>query len=162
MTIPRWLKRSLIVVGGLVLAIQFIPVARTNPPMAKELTWDSPQTKAFAQRACFDCHSNEVKWPWYSYVAPMSWLIANDVRDARERFNFSEISGEDRAGILVKLISKGEMPLPRYVALHRAAKLSETDKQEFIAGLRRSFALSHLAPDAGKDEEHKHTHQHGP
>ena len=155
MKIPRWIKRTIIVTGGLAIAIQFVPVSRTNPPIVKELNWDSPKTKVIAQRACFDCHSNEVKWPWYSHVAPMSWLIANDVKDARERFNFSEISAEDRAGILVKRINNGEMPLPRYLALHHEARLTETEKKEFIAGLRRSFELSGLASEEAKHEEHK-------
>ena len=162
MTIPLWFKRTLIAVGGVALAIQFIPVSRTNPPVVKELTWDSPKTKAFAKRACFDCHSNEAKWPWYSYVAPMSWLIVNDVKDARERLNFSEISAEDRAGSLVKRINNGEMPLPRYLALHSEARLSEAEKKEYIAGLRRSFEMSGLGSADSKDEEHKHEHHHKP
>lgn len=156
MKFSLWIKRILIAVGGLALGIQFIPVSRINPPVAKELIWDSPKTRILAQRACFDCHSNEARWPWYSYVAPMSWLVANDVKEARERFNFSEISPEDRAGILIKHIEDGEMPLPRYLALHREARLSETEKQEYTAGLRRSFELSGLAPEKAKNEEHKH------
>lgn len=160
MKIHRWVKRTLIGAGVLALAIQFVPVSRTNPPIVKELNWDSPKTKAIAQRACFDCHSNESKWPWYAYVAPMSWLIANDVKEARERFNFSEISSEDRVGILAKRINNGEMPLPKYLALHSEARLSETEKKEYIAGLRRSFELSGLGSNDTKDDEHTHTHEH--
>ncbi len=160
MKIPRWIKLTLIITGGLLIAIQFIPVSRTNPPVVKELTWDSPQTKTFAKRACFDCHSNESRWPWYSYIAPMSWLIASDVKDARERLNFSDISPEDRVGHLVEHINDGEMPLPKYVALHRDARLSDTEKKEFIAGLRRSFELSGLGSTDSKDDEHKHEHHH--
>ena len=160
MKIPRWIKRTLIVTGGLAIAIQFIPVSRTNPPVVKELTWDSPKTKIFAQRACFDCHSNVAKWPWYSYVAPMSWLILRDVNDARERLNFSDIGPEDRAGLLIKRIQSGSMPLPRYAALHPSARLTDEERKEFIAGLRRSFEISGNGSSEGKDEEHKHDHHH--
>jgi glutaredoxin len=74
----------------LLILIQFIPVAHTNPPVTREIQWDSLQTRALAQRACFDCHSNETVWPWYAYVAPVSWRIANHVYDGRRRLNFSE------------------------------------------------------------------------
>ena len=68
---------ALVVIGivGLVV-IQFVPVERPNPPVLREPNWDSPETRALAQRACFDCHSNETTWPWYSQVAPVSWLTS--------------------------------------------------------------------------------------
>ena len=72
-------------VGGFVVLvvvlfglIQLVPVQRTNPPVVAEPPWDSPETRALAVRACFDCHSNETVWPWYAYVAPVSWLVAHD------------------------------------------------------------------------------------
>jgi hypothetical protein len=142
MKIPRWFKLSLFAFAVLGLGIQFVPVSRTNPPVVKELTWDSPKTRAYAQRACFDCHSNETKWPWYAYVAPISWMIAKDVKEARESFNFSEITPLDRVDILTDRIESGEMPLPRYLAIHAEARLSATEKQEYVAGLQRSFELS--------------------
>ena len=76
----------------LALLIQLIPYGRdhTNPPVMQEPQWDSPQTRALTKRACFDCHSNETVWPWYSNVAPVSWLIYRDVSKGREHFNFSE------------------------------------------------------------------------
>ncbi|MEI8038510.1 MAG: heme-binding domain-containing protein [Verrucomicrobiota bacterium] len=147
MRISRRVKRTLLALGALALGIQLIPVSRTNPPVVKELVWDSPATRALVRRACYDCHSNEVQWPWYAQVAPASWIIAHDVNSARERFNFSEISGEDRVGVLVKRIHNGRMPPKDYLALHSAARLSEQEKSECIAGLRRSFALSGLEPD---------------
>ncbi|HMQ55423.1 MAG TPA: heme-binding domain-containing protein, partial [Anaerolineae bacterium] len=71
------------------IAIQLVPVDRTNPPVVAEPAWDSPTTRAYAERASFDCHSNETKWPWYAYVAPISWQVA-DVHESREKFNISE------------------------------------------------------------------------
>ena len=101
------------VVGGLVLGIQFIPVfPRTNPPTITRLPWDSPTTEAFARASCFDCHSNETHWPWYSYIAPVSWVIVRDVNQGREQLNFSELTSDDGPGPLIKRINNGSMPPP--------------------------------------------------
>jgi hypothetical protein len=66
---------------GLLAVAQAIPYGRghSNPPVTKEPAWDSSRTRELAKRACFDCHSNETTWPWYSNVAPESWLIQRDV-----------------------------------------------------------------------------------
>ena len=84
---------SKIIIGfvGLVLAglllIQLVPVQRTNPPVVREPNWDSVQTRDLMARACLDCHSNETNWPWYAYVAPVSWLVAHDVQEGRATVN---------------------------------------------------------------------------
>ena len=70
------------------VAIQFIPVDRSNPPVEEEIVV-APQIQAVLKRACYDCHSNETIWPWYSQVAPASWLLAWDVHEGREELNFS-------------------------------------------------------------------------
>lgn len=77
-------------VGGFVL-MQLVSYGRnhTNPPVVSEPTWDSPETRALAVRACYDCHSNETVWPWYTNVAPVSWLIQREVAEGREELNFS-------------------------------------------------------------------------
>jgi hypothetical protein len=72
-TRARVLKWSIITVGVLLVAIQLVPVDRTNPPVEEEAP-ASPEVRAVLRRACYDCHSNETVWPWYSRVAPMSWL----------------------------------------------------------------------------------------
>jgi hypothetical protein len=146
--LPRWAKHVPLALGVLALGIQLVPVTRSNPPVIRELVWDSPATRALARRACYDCHSNEVTWPWYAHVAPVSWLVAHDVKEARERFNFSEVSADDRAGLLAKQITSGEMPPIEYRAMHPAARLSTQEKSAYVAGLRRSFELSGLG--AGK------------
>ena len=84
------LAAGLLAVG--LIAIQLIPVNRTNPPVTAPIKWDSPTTEALARRACMDCHSNETVWPWYSYVAPASWLVYFDVQEARSRLNFSNMT----------------------------------------------------------------------
>lgn len=139
MSIPLWSKRSLLALGGFALLVQLVPVARTNPPVITEPVWDSPTTKATARAACFDCHSHETQWPWYSYIAPISWLIADDVKKGREALNFSDISEDDSVGSLVKRINNSTMPPPQYLTMHPKARLSDAQKQAFITGLRASF-----------------------
>jgi hypothetical protein len=90
----RWAIAALAVVGVLLLgfiAIQFVPVNRTNPPVTTQIKWDSAQTEALATRACMDCHSNQTTWPWYSYVAPASWLIYYDVQRGRQELDLSTL-----------------------------------------------------------------------
>src|SRR3954471_20544503 len=87
-----WRPRNLLFGGfGLLLAIQLLPVwlLQTDPPVVAEPTWDRPQTRSLAQRACFDCHSNETQWPLYTRVAPVSWLVTFDVLRGRRNLNFS-------------------------------------------------------------------------
>lgn len=93
----KYRKLILQIVAGLAvmgvigfIAIQFMPVEKSNPPVISEPRWDSPQTRVLAERACYDCHSNQTKWPWYSNVAPVSWVLAHNVKEGRVKLNFSE------------------------------------------------------------------------
>ena len=83
-----WVLAGLIVAGLLVQLIP-LPGRGNNPAVVAEPPWDSAQTRALAKRACFDCHSNETVWPWYSYIAPVSWLVYSDTMGGRARLNFS-------------------------------------------------------------------------
>lgn len=159
------MKLVLKIVGGLVavgvialIGIQFVPVQRTNPPVVSEPKWDSPQTKALAERACFDCHSNQTKWPWYSYVAPMSWFVADHVQEGRDKLNFSEWGmarggegeeGEEGEGgeggeggesdDVARAVEKGKMPMESYLLMHPEARLSPAETQALVAGLKATF-----------------------
>jgi hypothetical protein len=86
----------LMILAGLLaivfIAIQFIPVNRTNPTVSTPIKWNSPETEALARRACMDCHSNETVWPWYANIAPASWLVYYDVQQGRSRLNFSTMA----------------------------------------------------------------------
>jgi hypothetical protein len=134
-----------IIVGIIVLAllIQLIPLSGRghNPPVVKDSPWDSPQTAALVRRACYDCHSNETVWLWYSYVAPFSWLIYRDVVDGRSRLNFSEWDKPQRggAGEIVGNIQEGEMPPFQYLPLHPSARLTSAEKQQLIDGIMKSI-----------------------
>jgi hypothetical protein len=135
-------KRNIFSVAGLLfLLMQFVPVfKRTNPLLVGEPPWDSDRTRELARRACFDCHSNETRWPWYAHVAPIGWFLVSDVEEARGTFNLSDwhpgdISGQKAAN----RISSGEMPLPRYLMFHPVARLNETEKEQLIRGVLVSF-----------------------
>lgn len=141
-------KAILIVLIVLILgcvALQLVPVPRDNPPVTREMRWDSPQTRALAQRACLDCHSNETVWPWYAYIAPFSWLVARDVQEGRARLNFSEwdrqrgeVAHEPEE--IVEVIYEGEMPPPSYLITHPAARLTDAEKQALAEGLQATVA----------------------
>lgn len=128
---------------ALFVLIQLVPFGRnhTNPPVLQEPNWDSPQTRALAKRACFDCHSNETVWPWYSNIAPISWLVANDTYEGRSKLNFSEWgsqSGEEarEAG---EAVMEGEMPPLKYFPTHPDARLTDAEKLALAQGLDASL-----------------------
>ena len=136
------LKKALWILLGLMVLIQFVPFGRShaNPPVVKEVAWDSPQTKALVRRACYDCHSNETVWPWYSNVAPVSWLVQRDVNEGRSRLNFSEWNREQRrAKDVAASIQEGEMPMSIYLPLHPDAKLSPAETEALLAGITKSL-----------------------
>src|SRR3989339_43352 len=120
------------------VVIQFFPVDRTNPPVKNEPTWDSPKTKGYAIRACYDCHSNKTKWPLYSYVAPISWFVADHVKSGREDLNFSEYGTGDGKEA-AEVVEHGIMPLSSYIILHPIANLTDEEKAEFVKGLVATF-----------------------
>jgi len=122
--------------------IQLVPYGRNhvNPPIVQEPKWDSPQTRALAVRACFDCHSNETVWPWYSKIAPVSWLVQRDVEEGRESLNFSDIQSADHefqeAG---ETVLEGEMPPAQYFPTHPEARLSNAERIQLAQGLDKSL-----------------------
>ena len=142
---PLTPKRFFIGLAGLILlglVIQLIPYGRahTNPPVTAEPQWDSPQTRTLFMRACGDCHSNETTWPWYSNIAPASWLVQYDVDEGRAAFNVSEWGrGENEADEAAEKVQKGEMPPWQYLILHPEARLSAAEKQALIQGLIATF-----------------------
>ena len=138
----RLLVRLLLMLVVVFLLIQIVPYGRAheNPPVRQEPKWDSPATRALAQRACFDCHSNETRWPWYTWVAPMSWLVQRDVTEAREKMNFSEWDRKQKdAHEAPEMVEEGEMPPWFYLPLHSEAKLSAEEKAQLIKGLKATI-----------------------
>jgi hypothetical protein len=135
--------RKIILWGAIVIVvgfglIQVVPYGRdhTNPAVVQEPEWDSPRTRELAARACFDCHSNETTWPWYSNIAPVSWLVQRDVDQGRRRFNLSDWGQRSWDGDrMAEAVSEGEMPPWFYLPLHPQARLSDGEKQALIQGL---------------------------
>ncbi len=138
-------KRILQILGMLVLGfllIQLIPFGHdhTNPPTVSEPNWSSPQARVLVKQHCFQCHSNETSWPWYSNIAPGSWLIAMDVIAGRDKFNFSDWNsnpGELRE--MVGAIQEGEMPPIQYWIVHPSSKMNDTQKQVLISALESTI-----------------------
>lgn len=123
---------AVIVLAVAVAGAQLVQPVRTNPPLDPSAAFNPPKEAAVViNRACADCHSNRTVWPWYSKVAPASWLVAQDVKEGRARLNFSEWNryGPEMAALRLKAVCKaaaeGEMPPFQYKLMHRDAKLGE-------------------------------------
>lgn len=145
----RWKKllsiTSLVVLGS-VLVAQLVPYGRdhTNPPVVAEPAWNSAATRALAERACFDCHSNETHWPWYSHVAPTSWLVQNHVDEGRRVLNFSEWNRPgSEADEAAEAVREREMPPRSYVLAHPDAKLTDAEREQLARGLD-ALAMTHV------------------
>lgn len=136
----KWLKRIGIVIIIILVGIQLIPVSRTNPAITREVKWDAPATRTLAQRACFDCHSNETTWPWYGYVAPISWRLADHINEGRDQLNFSAWDQPNtELDEVVESVNKNTMPLWDFLLMHPEANLTETEKAALVTGLQATF-----------------------
>lgn len=136
----RWLAAP-VLAGVLFGLIQFAPsrYGYTNPPVEVEPAWESESGRALVVRACYDCHSNDTVWTWYSYVAPVSWLITRDVNEGRAALNFQEWEnfGEQysTAEEAVELVTKDLMPPSYYLFLHPEARLNPIEEGELVQTL---------------------------
>jgi hypothetical protein len=128
-------KLTSILFAFVFLAMQFVPtattlktVATTGAPMAEVI---NPQVGAILDRSCQDCHSGRTTWPWYSRVAPVSWIVSKHVSEGREILDFSNWANQphsaDERMPICDAVSEGRMPLPDYTLIHRNAKLSKRD-----------------------------------
>ncbi len=147
MSRSRSLVLALSVPVVLLIAAQLVPFQKdhTNPPDGVVTKFDSPATQKLAERACFDCHSNRTKWPWYASIAPISWRIGQHVQEGREKLNFTafEAGNEkmaDAAGEAGESVTKGQMPPADYLLMHPEARLTATEKAALVRGLDASLA----------------------
>ena len=126
-----------------VIALQFTNPSHQNPPVLTghdllATNAPPPSITALLRNSCYDCHSFETKWPWESYVAPVSWLVARDVEAARSKLNFSDWPHNDagrarkRWRRIAQEVEDGEMPLPSYTRMHRQARLNERQRAELV------------------------------
>ena len=130
-----------LVVGAVL--IHFIPYGKDHitPPVLTEPQWDSAKTKELFHNTCANCHSHETIYPWYSNIAPISWLIQSDVDEGRAHLNISVlgIQKKNKVKDAAQEVREGEMPPFFYLPLHPEAKLSDADKAALIKGLENTF-----------------------
>ncbi|MDP1678315.1 MAG: heme-binding domain-containing protein [Bacteroidota bacterium] len=146
-------KKKIVSIGTMIilivfLLIQFIPssLPHKNPPVTGEPQWNSAETRSTFFKACADCHSNETVFPWYSTIAPVSWLVESDVRSGRKHFNISEWDQQEQKGDeAAEEVRHGSMPTGLYVLMHPQANLNAVEKKKFVEGLTATFG----------DSEHK-------
>ncbi len=160
----KWILRVAGWSAVLFLGIQLVPVGRTNPPVdpQKKLT-PPPEVEAILRQSCYDCHSDETVWPWYSYVAPVSWWIANHVNDGRRALDLSQwadIASHPRRhmgqidspplspaqyqsrvlGNMETTIMEGQMPIPSYLIMHPQARMTPEQYKIVSAWLDQTMA----------------------
>ena len=155
------LARSVVIAVGLFGAAQLVPYGRSheNPPTVAEPKWDAQSTRELFFQVCRDCHSNETVWPWYSHIAPASWLLQYDVNEGRSHLNVSQWGRDKQHGDeAAEMLREGEMPPWYYLPLHAAARLDPDERSRFIEGLEQTFGEK-AAPD-GHGDGHSHDHKH--
>lgn len=139
----RRLFQFLLLLGAVILVAQIVPYGRGhgNPKTVQEIRWNSPATRTLATAACMDCHSNLTLWPWYTKVAPLSWLTAHDVETGRAKLNFSEWQRPQEVDLqeVMKVIREKEMPPLQYKLIHAGARLSDNARQQLEAGISASW-----------------------
>jgi hypothetical protein len=162
MTTHRKLALGLGLPVLLFAALQLVPYGRDHgaPPDGRLAQFDSPATADLAKKACFDCHSNRTKWPWYSAIAPISWRIQAHVNEGRESLNFTALDtstkdGAEAAGEAGETVGKGEMPPSDYLLLHPEARLTPAEKQALVRGLDATFAAFAEGGEGGGKGERK-------
>jgi uncharacterized membrane protein len=139
MNLKKSIRLAALTFGIIIILIQFIQPERENPPVDPAATMDASvnipdDVHTILQRACADCHSNTTKWPFYSYIAPASWLVSYDVKEGRKRFNMSEwekYKFSKKANIfggIAMAVKDKEMPMPKYILLHPEADLTDAER----------------------------------
>jgi hypothetical protein len=163
----RTRRRRILVRAGLGLfavavLLQLVPYGRdhTNPPVTQDAPWPDGRARELATAACYDCHSNQTRWPPQSFVAPFSWLLARDVEQGRAALNFSTWDSDDgEADDAADEVADAEMPPRRYVLAHPDAALSEAERQILIEALeamdRARGGGDRSGPGGGGDEEER-------
>ena len=137
-----WTKKIFIVVVGGLAALQFVPLDRSNPSEKGQFAAPG-QVETILRRACYDCHSNETRWRWYAWIAPISFLLVRDVKGGRRELNFSVWNGYEprrkarKLKEIIQEVQEGDMPPWYYVPVHPDAKLSQNDRDILIGWARQ-------------------------
>ena len=153
----RIIKWGIVAVIAIFAALQLVQPSRTNPPVKTDFlkaTAAPPDVAAMFRAACYDCHSDETRWPWYSYVAPMSWQIADDVNSGRRHVNLSEWPEDKPDAARKKIedmsdeIDDGDMPMKKYTLIHKDARLTQQQRDTLTQWLNGQ--ASAMKAKAGK------------
>lgn len=137
------MKKILLIIVAVFAVIQFIRIDKTNPEAKQEndfINFSNPPTEisTIIKNACYDCHSHQTEYPWYSDIAPVSWLLKNHIDDGRRHLNFStwnEYDNEKQMHKLdecIEMVKSGEMPMQGYVIMHSEAELSDDQKNYLV------------------------------
>ncbi len=137
------IRKILVVLLIILVLIQFVRIDKTNPTTDSTkdfiiVTNPDTETATILKTSCYDCHSNESTYPWYTNIAPVSWWIKHHIDEAREELNFSEWGNykpkkaNHKMEEAVELVEEGEMPMSSYTLIHGSAKLSEAQKEKLI------------------------------
>jgi hypothetical protein len=130
----RWKAGSVVIAAFLIASIASAPrrQSATDVPILSGAEID-PAVLALIQRSCQDCHSDRTHYPWYSYVAPVSWLVTGDVERGRERLNLSHwseyplVRKERSLSEIANQVKDRDMPLAQYTWIHPGARLSDAE-----------------------------------
>ncbi|MET3536515.1 heme-binding domain-containing protein [Chryseobacterium limigenitum] len=137
------MKKVIVVLLVAFIIIQFFPIDKKNPPPTPGMDFlrikkTPPQIAKLISTSCYDCHSNESKYPWYSDIAPSSWLLKNHINEGRKHLNFSTFATYEpkrqahKLEECIEMIEKEEMPLDSYYLGHQDAKLTMEQRKELI------------------------------
>ncbi|MCF8266761.1 MAG: heme-binding domain-containing protein [Ignavibacteriales bacterium] len=164
-------KKIIFVLFAIFLVIQFIPVNRQNPQDPNTFN-APPEVKVIFERSCFDCHTAQTEWPWYSFVAPISWLVARDVSEGRKELRldlWGSYSDADKKNIIrhcIKEIEEGKMPMPIYTLIHTDADITP-DQLALIKKWHVSLGKSSVSPEStdnirseSRHKEHENEEKH--
>ncbi|MCP4086869.1 MAG: cytochrome C [Actinomycetia bacterium] len=154
----RFARHLALTAAAVFVLIQLVPYGRShaNPPVTGEPQWANDETRELMVRACFDCHSNEVVWPWYSNVAPLSWAVQRHVDEGRDEVNYSEFDQDQgEADDTIETILDGEMPPGYYTrfGLHSAGDLTDEEIDILVDGLRATPGLDEQDDDDHDDDD---------
>jgi hypothetical protein len=161
--VRKVLKFSGALLVVVLLLAQFVRPAKTNPAAdpAAHLTAHTQvpsEVQKVLARSCNDCHSNQTTWPWYADVAPVSWLVVDDVNHGRKHMNFSHwaaYDAQERAKLLEEMceeVSEGKMPLPIYTVVHQDAKVSSAEARTVCEWTKTQAALAQSSARQGRDQ----------
>lgn len=137
------IKKILFGLLVVVVIIQFFRIDKTNPPVNRALDIMNvvpvtTEIKSILKTSCYDCHTNETVYPWYTNIAPVSWWIKKHIDDGRDELNFSEWGNyslrrkDHKLDEIVEMVDEDEMPLPSYLIAHGDARLSMEQKAQLV------------------------------